>query len=376
MSLSTAAPSASPRAAGLAAGAERAAAVAARHAEAADAARRLPPEVLDALVTAGFARHFVPAAHGGTQGTFTELAHALTTVGGGCVSAAWVALIHASSARMAAFLPAAGRDEVWADGPDVPVSSALRPAGEATRAGDDWVVSGRWDFLSGVASSDWSLLCVAGERCEGGRPGETRYFAVPRRACAVEETWCPSGMRATASDSLRADGVRVPAARTFLHTALLSGSADPDAAACHRTPLQACSPPLFVAPALGAADRALTAWARGRAKRDATARLALARGTAELDIARLLLDRSVAAADAVEAEPGSVARTLRDAAVAARLVRDALDRIVDLSGSALLTETDPLQRAWRDVRTATAHGALDLDRNSAQYARDAWGWEP
>ncbi|MFE0171390.1 acyl-CoA dehydrogenase family protein [Streptomyces sp. NPDC059002] len=344
------------------------------HAAEADRTGQLPPEVLKGLLDAGFARHFVPARHGGTEGTFTDLAHAVRDVGTGCVSTAWVALIYATAGRMAAFLPEAGQDELWAEGPDVAVASALRPSGSATLSGDTWTLTGRWDFLSGVDFAGWALLCVAGDACTGEPAQGVRYFAVPRDAWTVEQTWAPTGMRATASNSVHIDRVRVPRSRSFAHSRLLTGTDDPDAAACYRAPLQGSGPPLFVAPALGGAAQALTRWAERRTKRDDTARLALARGTAELDIAELLLDRSVAAADTPGMSRETVARVMRDAAVAARLVRDAVDRLVDLSGSAMLSEADPLQRAWRDVRTATAHGALDLDRSSTQYVRDVWGW--
>ncbi|WP_438486779.1 acyl-CoA dehydrogenase family protein [Streptomyces sp. S186] len=367
MTVTAAAPQTTPG--DLAAAAHRMTDTLAEHAATADRERRLAPDVVAKLLSAGFARHFVPACHGGTEGTFTDLAQALRIAGGGCVSAAWVGLIYASSGRMAAFLPRAGQDEVWADGPDAALSSALRPSGSATRSGDDWLVTGRWDFLSGVRHADWSLLCVAVEQPQG-----VRYFAVPRGQYTIEANWCPTGMRATASDSVHVDHVRVPDARTFPHSSLLDGSDDPTAAACYRAPLPGSGPPLFAAPALGAATAALTRWAERRTKRDATARLALTHGTAELDIAQLLLDRAVAAADAAPMTRETVARTMRDASTAARLVRDAVDRVVELSGSAMLSEADPLQRAWRDVRTAVSHGALDLERSSAQYVRDVWGW--
>ncbi|MEU3711103.1 hypothetical protein [Streptomyces catenulae] len=367
MSAAAADPRTAPDA--LTAAAHRTAAVLADRAATADRERRLAPDTVARLLTAGFARHFVPVRHGGAEGTFGDLARALRVVGGSCVSAAWVGLIHASSGRMAAFLPVAGQDEVWAGGPDAALSSALRPAGSATRSGGDWILSGRWDFLSGVRHADWSLLCVAGER-----PPDIRYFAVPRAQYRVAETWCATGMRATASDSVHLDGVRVPDARTFPHAALADGSDDPTTAACYRAPLPGCGPPLFAAPALGAATAALTRWARRRTARDATARLALTRGSAELDIAQLLLDRAVSAADTPPTDTGTVARTMRDAATAAHLIRDAVERIAGLSGSAMLAETDPLQRAWRDVRTAVSHGALDLDRSSTRYVRDVWGW--
>lgn len=339
--------------------------LAAEQADAADRDRRLSTELLDALLAAGFARHFVSTRHGGAEGTFTDLAQALMTVGAGCASAAWVGLIYASSSRMAGFLPEEGCRDVWAAGPDTPVASALRPAGRAVRDGDHWVIGGRWEFLSGIGRAEWALLCVAGD--DG-----TRYFAVPRTDWTVEATWLATGMRATASDTVVVTEAQVPATRSFAHQVLLTGTTD--AAACHRVPLAGCGPQLFAAAAIGPAAAALDRWAATRAKKDTVARLALARSAAELDVARLLVVRAATTADRITLTPAETATTMRDSAVAARMTRDATDRLIELSGSAMLSERDPLQRAWRDVRTATAHGALSLDAASVPYARDVWGW--
>jgi len=86
---------------GLVSAARIAAHTAARHAAEADASRRLPEEVVDALVTAGFARSFVPVGFGGEPVGFGELTEAVATVAEGCASAAWVSSLLAQGSRPA-----------------------------------------------------------------------------------------------------------------------------------------------------------------------------------------------------------------------------------------------------------------------------------
>lgn len=107
--------------------AEHLAALAAQHAATADNERRLAPDVAAALVDAGFARHFVPADHGGTAGSFTALAEAVRTIARGCPAAGWSAMIMATSARLAGRLPRAGRKDIWGQSADVPIAAALNP---------------------------------------------------------------------------------------------------------------------------------------------------------------------------------------------------------------------------------------------------------
>lgn len=105
--------------------------IAAQYSDEAETARQLSPQVVRAVRDAGFARHFVPAAHGGETGGFAELTSAVALVGEGCTSAAWAASLAAYAGRYAAFLPEAGQAEIWAEGPDVVLAGALMPSGKA-----------------------------------------------------------------------------------------------------------------------------------------------------------------------------------------------------------------------------------------------------
>ncbi|MGI8665705.1 MAG: acyl-CoA dehydrogenase family protein [Jatrophihabitans sp.] len=352
-------------------GAHAVSVLAAERALAGETARRLDQAVVDGIVEAGFARHFVGTQWGGRAGSFAEACEAVATVGEGCTSAAWLASILAYSARFASFLPEQGQAELWADGPDQIVASALVPAGEAEEVPGGWRISGEWLYISGVDVSDWALVC-------GPAPSEQKrpmyFFAVPRSDYTFKDTWHSTGMRATMSNTLVIQDGFVPTHRTFSRGLLMNGVNDPRLPACHRAPLRAAGGLAFAVPIIGAAAGALKASvARQLAKRpgrpgsDAPALLALTRASGELDAARLLIDRVAALCDEGRFDDQERARHGRDAALATNLAVSAVDRLMRLAGTSGYSEELAVQRFWRDVNCASTHHAVQLEAAALAY---------
>ncbi|MFI2199619.1 acyl-CoA dehydrogenase family protein [Streptomyces sp. NPDC020192] len=383
-----------PRLSRIMVGAPGAARIAARCAEEAEAARRLTPEVVEALKEAGFARHFVPATHGGTEGGFEELTCAVGVVGEGCASAAWAASLAAYAGRYVAFLPAAGQAEIWADGPDVLVAGALMPAGTAERVPGGWRLSGEWKYISGVHFADWVLACsvVPGEAGPEGRTGgrsdrsgEVRFFAVPRADVVVRDSWFTLGMRGTGSDTLVLCDAYVPDHLTLGRSAVHEGRAVGTDARCHIVPMYAVNALPFAAPLVGAARGALRAAheqtrrrldRRGNPVRDKpSVQIDLARSAAEVDAAELLVRRTARAADGID-EPGAAeaaVRGPRDLALAVELLVSAVERLFRATGTSGHFESDPVQRFRRDIDTAASHVALSFETTGAAYGAWALG---
>jgi two-component flavin-dependent monooxygenase len=355
--------------------AERTSALAARHTKEADAGRRLSLPVQRALIEAGFARHFVPAEHGGAGGSFSLLLDALVEVGKGCASAAWCGLIVASSGRIAAFLPERGRCEVWDSGADTAIATALAPAGDARRVDGGWRVSGEWGFVSHVDAAEWVFVCVRAPHEQGPQP---LFCALHRGSYTIRDTWFTTGMRGTGSNTVAADGVFVPDHLTFPQSDLLTGTCRHPAGPTYTVPLLAAMPPLFAAPTLGAAFTALDAWVALMAGKSAdglpgeSARLTLVRCTARLDAARLLLEEACRTTDAGVLTPDDVLRNARNAAMAADLTLTAVDELFRSAGTAAQAESSPLQRIWRDTHAATQHNVLRFQWSSGQLAEHVW----
>nr|WP_042193134.1 acyl-CoA dehydrogenase family protein [Kibdelosporangium sp. MJ126-NF4]CEL20583.1 Pigment protein [Kibdelosporangium sp. MJ126-NF4]CTQ89494.1 Pigment protein [Kibdelosporangium sp. MJ126-NF4] len=359
---------------GLRSWAEEAASAAARHAEEAETNRVLSPEVAKALVTAGFARHFVPGRWGGADGGVIELLEATSLVGTHCTSAAWCGSLAAGAARMGVFLPEQGQAELWANGPDAMVAGALIPSAMAEPVADGWLLTGEWDFTSGVDYSDWALVAARVPTDDGVRPW---FFAVPRADYSVKDTWSPVGMRGTGSNTLMLDGVLVPRHRAFDREEMLLGRAVGSSAPCHAVALRTVSGILFAAPALGAARGALREWSArmsGRTgktgtpmREDRSTQLTAARVSAEIDMAEMLLRRVARTCDRGGTTKIDAVRNPHDCAVAVDGLVGAVERLFRSAGSRGQLAASPLQRFWRDVHFLSSHVALQLEPAAAGY---------
>ncbi|MER6270896.1 hydrolase [Streptomyces sp900105755] len=345
-----------------------AAELAARHAGFADRARRLPGEVVAALVAAGFSRHFVPVRWGGRAAGFGELLDRVSTVGEGCTSAAWIAAVIAGAARLGVYLPEEGQRELWSTGAETVIAGALNPGGRATPEAGGWRLTGEWPLVSGVDFADWTLVCALVPR---GERTVARFFAVPCRDYRVVDTWFNVGLRATGSNTLVVDGAFVPGHRSVARGAVRQGRAVGSDAPCHTARLRTVSGTLFAAPALGAARAAVRAWSARSAGQAVggplapgggpSARSVLARAEDEIESAALLLHRVALAGDGGPGGVGEPARARRDCALAAEQLVDAVERLFRSAGCGAQAQDDPLQRIWRDVHCAASHTALRFD---------------
>ncbi|MFF7013195.1 acyl-CoA dehydrogenase family protein [Streptomyces fimicarius] len=345
-----------------------AAAVAARHAERADAERSLPGAVAEAVVDAGFARHFVPARHGGPAGSTSDLLSGVSALAEGCTSAAWCASVIAGAARTGAFLPEEGQSDLWSKGPDTVVAGALIPRGAAVPVTGGWRVTGAWPYTSAVGFSDWALVCAPTPLDGADVPW---FFAVPRQDFRVVDSWNPVGMRGTGSNTLVVDDVFVPAHRGFAREDMITGRSVGSPARCHTAPLRLLSGVLFGAPALGAARAALRAWSEhtvsgGGAANPAAAGV-LARATIATDAAALLLERTARVADAAAPSALEQLRSPADCAYAVEQLVDVAERLLRTAGSSAQLAGHPLQRVWRDLHGLAGHVALRFDPAGAGY---------
>jgi two-component flavin-dependent monooxygenase len=338
--------------------------------------RQLTPRLAEAISGAGFARHFVPQRWGGTAGSFESVLAAVAEVGESCASTAWCAALYAAHGRLAAYLPEEGQADLWRETPDVRIAAAVNPpSGEAVPVPGGWLLTGRWALSSGVDHADWILLAS----CTGERR-EQRIFAVPRSDFRIKDIWHSNGLRGTGGNSVLVDGVHVPEHRTMLLADL--DRREPGSARCHAVPVPMVAALQFAAPALGAARAAHRIWAQATAGRrrasgllareTAAAQQVLARTSAQIEAAALMLRRCAERADRGEITGLSVAENLRDAAFAVDSCLTATQELLRASGARALTEDDPVQRCWLDVSAVASHAVLDLENAAAVYARAAF----
>ncbi|MFD7834703.1 acyl-CoA dehydrogenase family protein [Streptomyces sp. NPDC059761] len=95
--------------------------------------------------------------------------------------------------------------------------------------------------------------------------------------------------------------------------------------------------------------------------------------TAHLHAYRAADDLDRAAAGHRQLTIAERARVRMDTGVAATRSREAVDRLVSVSGAGAFARTNPLQWIWRDLNTASRHGVVNPDLGREIYGRSLLG---
>ncbi len=164
-------------------------------------------------------RMLAPKTAGGLELPLPDvvrLEEAVATTDG---SLGWVVTLCAGAGWFAGFLPPSVASDIIAT-PNVCLAGSGAATGHADRDGDDYVITGRWDYASGAPmATHFTLNAILRERGEvlsdaAGKP-RIRAFVVPARQVIIEPATGWIGMQASGSYSYRIDGARVPASHGF-----------------------------------------------------------------------------------------------------------------------------------------------------------------
>jgi alkylation response protein AidB-like acyl-CoA dehydrogenase len=353
--------------------------------------RRLDDHAVALLKEAGLARIFTPKRFGGHELTPRHHILACATAARGCPAAAWVLMVCGAHSYVVGRFSESCQREVFGNDPDVLIAGTLAPQGTIEPAPDGWILDGRWQFCSGVDHSPWLLV--------GARPAEPKagyrnqHVIVPKSEVEIEDTWYTRGMRGTGSKDLVAKRVFVPSERAMESGPLFLGTFPGSAAAVYRLPVSSGLAAMLAATVLGMAERGVQQFidftkARadvyygGRKAASATVQRRTGEAAAELDAARLLVERMCDDFDAAAAEDRPPldlklrARLRRDAAYIVELSRRAVDRIFAVSGAHSIYDPSALQRLHRDIHTASHHQMVDFDAAAEITGRLALDLEP
>ncbi|MEL7040319.1 MAG: acyl-CoA dehydrogenase family protein [Pseudomonadota bacterium] len=336
-----------------------------------DEVRRLPRDLAEKLARGGLFRMVTPAAYGGLECSPRQIVDAVEAVAEANASAGWCVMIGATTALNAAYMAPDMAQDVYSD-PMIITGGVFAPMGKALVDGDDYVVSGRWQWGSGSANCSWlcggSMVFEDGalRTLPGGRP-DARMMVFPAAEAELIDTWHVMGLKGTGSGDIAVNQIRVPKARSV---SLVADKPYIDS-------------PLYKFPAFGLLSLGVASAAMGNAKGALQAFTDLAgakknqgskktlseRSTIQSETARITAMFRAARAylhDEIDLT-WEVAETSGDIPVERRaalrmacthMVRTSAEvcRICyDLGGGAALFEASELQRRFRDGHAMTQH---------------------
>jgi alkylation response protein AidB-like acyl-CoA dehydrogenase len=369
-------------------------------AHAAESARRVSGDSIDAFRRAGFFRLMQPERYGGYEYGFTAFIDVISELGRGCTSSAWNCAIGSIHQWLIAGFPEAAQDDVWRGNPDAFACVSYAPTGTTEVVDGGFLIRGRWQFVSNVDNSQWVIvgaLFPDGEQGSAPRPG---FLLVPKAEYAVEDSWHVAGQAGTGSKTVVIEKPTfVPVHRRLMIADVASGSS-PGAAVnanrIYRIPMLSALPVCLVSPLLGTARGAVEEFINlcgSRVTRGAVGgggnRLSeffpvqskLAEASAMADAANLLINRDTAEVERITMQGRTLTvdqriRNRRDHAFAARLAREAVDLLFSAVGGGGLALDQPIQRMWRDSSAIVRHITLNWDAVSSMVGQHLLGLTP
>src|SRR5262249_14303149 len=186
-----------------------------------EAVRRIPPDLVAALGSAGCFRMLVPRSHGGEEIDLLSSIQILETLATADSAVGWTVMIGCETPQLLALLPRHSFDALYAEGPEVIMGGGFAPQGEARVIDGGYRVTGRWGFASGCQHCSWLLgNCVV---VEDGRPRpgpvegmpELRGMLFQAKEVEILDTWKVVGMRGTGSHDIAVKDVFVPGEHTL-----------------------------------------------------------------------------------------------------------------------------------------------------------------
>jgi 3-hydroxy-9,10-secoandrosta-1,3,5(10)-triene-9,17-dione monooxygenase len=359
----------------------------------AETARRLAPAVRDALHASGLFRYLQPKSRGGMELDFAAWVEIPEMLGRGDCSTAWNVANLASHHRTLALFSKEAQDEVWNEDPDALIAAGIAyPQGRAKKVDGGLLLSGTWNFCSAINDSTWNMLaCMV---MENDKPVDWVQCLLRDSEYQIIDDWQTMGMRGTGSCTVKVEELFVPLYRTQSMATALPGhryaGVSENTNPMYRIPTSSVGGHGLAGCVIGNAQGALDTtldWIKSRSTvqgakmRDfQTVQLRIGMAGAKIDAARLIL-RS----DCIDAESAMIAgrvigteeklRHKRNAALAVKLAMEAIDLLQEMAGANGIYQKSPLERMFRDARSAGAHIHFSIDMQMTQWGLVASGGE-
>lgn len=354
--------------------------------------RVLSQETMADMHRLGLLKYYQPKKYGGYEldwGAHAEIAYELAQ---GCGSTAWIQCVVGSHTWMAARFGEQAQDEIFED-PDVLIATAFAGGRDVSveKVDGGYKLSGEWAFASGLPHSQWAIVGTQAQTATRDEY-EMTLFAIPKSDVEEVDNWYVSGLRGTASMNIKVSDVFIPDHRSIAISTFDSGTASgaqQHESYTYKVYMQEYFYSVPLGPIVGTAAGAMESYLEITKNRfgkmfgekvaeQIPVQTRIAESAAEISAAKLLNQRLFQTlhergAKGERMTKDEMVRMKRDAVFIGRLCANAVDRLVRMMGASGLSDSNPVQRYFRDIRALTAHQSQQWEIGMMPYGRWALG---
>ena len=363
-------------------------------AAATEANRKMLDENVKAVIDAGFLRISQPVEYGGFQMHPTVIYEVAMELAKGCASTAWFQGLMAVHNWEMALLGKQVCEELWAEDPDVQISSSYAPFGKVEKVEGGYRLSGRWPWSSGSDHCQWVILGGMLQPESEGELPQFNFHLLPRSDYEIVDTWHVTGLCGTGSNDIVVKDAFVPEHRVqrLLETYEMKDKGHEDFPAdVFKLPFGVVFGMTLASVTQGIAEGALEEY-RAQMKVKADAYLGNAYSSDPLILQRVAtadamvrgnrlryeeifrqFDKYLESGEAIPVELR--ARSKFDVQYLAKSNVEAVNLVFKSAGGSANRNENPLQRYFRDIEIATNHAFLNYDKGSVNYGSMLLGGE-
>ncbi len=330
----------------------------------AEKAGRLTNRQLEMAYSKRLFHLLVPQSMGGHQLSLPEALHCFEEASYLDGSLGWLLTLGAGAGMFSAYIDPLVSEKIFKD-PKTFISGSGFPAGTATPYKDGYRISGNWKYISGWPHATlFTASCLI--KSDNGDHPDIKAFAFLPEQVEIQERWNSHGLIATASDNMKVVEQFVPEGRTFL----IAPEASHIDADLYRFPFEPFARCTLAISLLGMAERFVDEAGNiiyGLSDGDGNdaekmASLHEESFRALRDIRDELYGHMEVSWNAIGEDDGRASRRMEKIKELAALVNhkalQAAHRIYPHLGMQVLDRNKAVNRAWRDLHTASQHTFL------------------
>ncbi|MDA0263232.1 MAG: acyl-CoA dehydrogenase family protein [Chloroflexi bacterium] len=185
-----------------------------------DSDRQLPERLAMDMAKKGLFGLYVPKVLGGPESDPITAFHVVEEISQADGSTGWCSFNGTALTSSVSRISIQAAKELFGDPPDIRGSGSARSGGTAKVAEGGYIVTGRWNYLSGVDHA--KCLFLNCDMIDGNGPvlaedgsQVTRVAVVPVTSGVVHDVWTTMGMRGTASNDAEFSELFVPESHTY-----------------------------------------------------------------------------------------------------------------------------------------------------------------